>query len=147
MLWSDLISKSFLECRWIFSSESTANEPSRFCRSSSPGLSLPLKSEPTTIGRRVSPCSKPTITSSSGCGSISSPRALPALGVAMRAHALSSLSESEGYFTRTRPSWSGSLLLVTTPTTSEADQSRSWGGRISSSRVREERPEIWKAVW
>ena len=64
----------------------------------------------------------------------------------MRAHADSSLSLRLGYFTRTRPIWSGSLLLVTTPTTSVADQSRSWGGRISSSSVRLERPEIWKVV-
>jgi hypothetical protein len=72
---------------------------------------------------------------------------LPALGVAMRAQFDSSVSDSEGYFTRMRPICSGSLLLVTTPTTSVADQSRSFGGRISSSRVRDERPEIWKEVW
>ncbi len=66
----------------------------------------------------MSPFSKPTITSSFGCGSIITPRALPALGEAMRSHSLSRLSSSAGNFTLTRPIVSGSLLLVTIPITS-----------------------------
>ena len=42
-------------------------------------MSLPLNSEPSTYGRVVSPCSKPTSTSSPTTGSIIRPRALPAL--------------------------------------------------------------------
>ena len=67
--------------------------------------------------------------------------------MATGAHADSSVSDRLGYFTRTRPRCSGSLLLVTTPTTIEAVQSRLAGGRISSVSVRALRPEIWNCVW
>jgi hypothetical protein len=144
--WSLLISMSFLACMWTFSLDRTAKLPSRFCIRSAPGLSLPLNSDPSTTGRRASPCSKPTITSSSGCGSISPPRALPAEKLATRAHALSSESLSEGNLTRTRPACSGSLLLVTMPTTRFLLQSSFSGGWKRSSMPRSERPEIVKLV-
>ena len=68
------------------------------------------------------------------------PRALPAPSTAIRAQLLSSVAAepvgSDGNLTFTRPIPSGSLLLVTRPTTRFWLQSRRSGGRIRSSSVR-----------
>src|SRR5215210_4139488 len=75
--------------------------PSSFVRN---GGSTPFQSAPSTYGKRGSPCSKPTSTSSSTSGRKKQPRSLPAIGAAIRAHQLSSVSESHGNLTLTRPS-------------------------------------------
>ena len=78
------------------------------------------------------------------------PRALPAPSTAIRAQVLSSGPlvpfGSAGNLTFTRPIWSGSLLLVTSPTTRLWLQSWRSGGRIRSSSVRVEAPETRKCV-
>ena len=79
------------------------------------GLAFVPHRPPSTNGRRRSPCSKPTRTSSSICGIIISPAFEPPPGVTTRAHQLSSWSLRAGNLTRTRPMPSGSLLLVTMP--------------------------------
>ena len=70
---------------------------------------------------------------------------MPAWGIATRAQVLSMVSPSAGNFTLTRPSDSGSLMFVTSPTT-RPPQSRSSFGRITSVSVREWRPEMVKRV-
>ena len=102
--------------------------PSRFCSSSAPGLSLPLKSEPSTIGRRVSPCSKPTIDLLVDLREHQqAARVARARRRDPRPRALLGVAQARGTSRARGPSASGSLLLVTTPTTSDADQSRSCG--------------------
>src|SRR5689334_17264300 len=76
-------------------SDRSANDPSVWTRSE-PGVSLPFQSAPSTYGRRTSPCSNATSTSSPATGIISRPRSLPAAGAAIRAHQPSMSSPSAG---------------------------------------------------
>ena len=80
------------------------------------GESLPFHSPPITYGRRVSPPSKATRTSSFVSGTNQLPRLLPPIIVARRAHAsyrAPALSADHGNVTFTRPCASGSLMSVT----------------------------------
>src|SRR5712691_5336830 len=74
----------------------------------------------------MSPCSNATSTSSLTSGSQINPRLAPAIGEATRAQVVATPSvllalvpSSHGNFTFTRPSVSGSLLSVTTATTTD----------------------------
>src|SRR5260370_28936913 len=74
----------------------------------------------------MSPCSNATSTSSLTSGSQINPRLAPAIGEARRAHVVATPSvllglvpSSHGNLIFTRPRVSGSLLSVTTPTTTD----------------------------
>src|SRR5687767_4256215 len=80
------------------------------------GASLPFQRLPNTYGRRGSPASKATSTSSSGSGTNQAPRLLPAMNTPSRAHASYALPEGSGDHgsrTRTRPRPSGSTMWDT----------------------------------
>ncbi|MEZ4368200.1 MAG: hypothetical protein R2939_18265 [Kofleriaceae bacterium] len=113
------------------SSSNTIREPARdlMTRRSflpsflSAGASLPFHSAPMTTGWLMSPCSNITTTSSSTSGMKNQPRFLPAPGDTTGAHQVASVALSTGMRTWTRPSFSGSRLLVTTPMTAEPRRS------------------------
>ena len=95
---------------WTAPSPETASPPSG-------GASTPFHIEPMTMGRFGSPRSKTTSTSSSTSGTSWRPRSGPAIGLARRAQADSSESDSHGNLTLTLPSLSSSLTFVTMPMT------------------------------